>query len=421
VTEQMPAPTGADVVVDPANGLRRVDGRDERAPLVSVVMTVRDGERFLDEALLSIRGQTMQRLELIVIDDGSTDATADILERHAADDRRVRPHRRPARGFAASLNEGCLLARGEYVARMDADDIAYPDRLQRQLEFLRAHPRIAVLGGGYVRISPTGEPVGQGGVPTTHEAIAEALQRVSCIVHPSVMMRTDAVRAIGGYRPALLHTEDYDLWLRMSERHEIANLAEPVLYYRLHPGQMSSSHIVQSAISHLAAQVAARVRRTAGEDPVRGDEPVSRELLTRLGVDAATIDAAIVQRFARAARLLRKAGADAEALAVLREGLRLSPGEPQLRAGIAAIHRSEARRHLRGRRIAGGAVAILRAAAADPGAAWSAVRRRLVGAVARVAAQGKVVRAGGVTRQSFAKDAAESTTAEALAATANEQ
>jgi hypothetical protein len=214
-------------------------------------------------------------------------------------------------------------------------------------------------------------------VPTTHEAIAEALQRVSCIVHPSVMMRTEAVRAIGGYRAALLHTEDYDLWLRMSERHELANLPEPVLYYRLHPGQMSSSHVVQSALSHMASQVAARVRRATGEDPVRGDAPVTRELLTSLGVDAASIDAAIVHRFARAARLLRKVGADGDALAVLGQGLQLFPGQPELRRAIAAIHRSAAGRHLRGRRIADGAVAMLRAAAADPGSAWSAIRRGL--------------------------------------------
>src|SRR5262245_48539446 len=113
---------------------------------VSVVMPVRDGERFLGEAVDSILGQTLADLELV--DDGSTDSTPEILAGYAARDPRVRVHSRPAGGLTAALNAGCALAVAPYIARMDADDVSLHDRLELQVSFLDAHPEVGLLGGG---------------------------------------------------------------------------------------------------------------------------------------------------------------------------------------------------------------------------------------------------------------------------------
>src|SRR5262245_16448315 len=116
-------------------------------PLVSVVLTVYNGERFLCEALESILGQDFRDFELIVINDGSKDGTAHLLQSYEQSDLRIRVYHQPNRGLVESLNRGCTIARGEYIARLDADDVAQTDRLFRQVVFLERHPDVGLLGG----------------------------------------------------------------------------------------------------------------------------------------------------------------------------------------------------------------------------------------------------------------------------------
>lgn len=338
-------------------------------------MAVYNAERHLDESVASIRSQSWGALELIVVDDGSADATAAILERHRRADHRVHVVRCPHQGLTPSLNAGCALARGELIARMDGDDVALPDRLERQLAFLKRHPTVAAVGGAYIRISPSGDVVGQTALPTSPAAIAETLPRANCMLHPAVVMRAAALRAVGGYRAAFLHAEDYDLWLRMGERFDLANLTEPVLQYRLHGGQLSAQHVVQQAVSHLAAQACAQVRRATGSDPIASDEPVSRTLLTALGVGDLAIDAAIAAGFGRAARLLRQAGAEQDAVMLLRTGLRATRRDPGLRRALAAIYRARARRGFTRREPGRTARAVLQAVWTDPLWLGTAARR----------------------------------------------
>lgn len=345
-------------------------------PRVSVVITVRDGEKYLDAAIRSICEQTFRSFELIVINDGSRDGTAALLDRHAAEDPRVRVFHRPPRGFAPALNEGCDLARAPLIARMDADDVSFPDRFERQVAFLDTHPEVSVLGSGYIRISPSGEQLGYSPRPTAHTDIVSALERHCVMAHPTVMMRSAAFREVGGYRAALRHTEDYDLWLRLSERMEMANLPDPVLYYRVHSGQMSSSNVIQTAISDLASVTSAHIRRTQGYDPVSGDEPVTREFLLQLGVTAATIDAAIAARFVRAGVLLSRGGHPRESLAALHEGNALLGGHPILRDALRIAYREAAHRDFGERRLMHGAANTVRALAADPRGAMVAIARR---------------------------------------------
>jgi hypothetical protein len=349
-------------------------------------MAVYNAERHLDEAIASIRAQTRSALELIVVDDGSTDGTAAILERHRRADDRVKVVRFPHRGLTVSLNAGCALAGGELIARMDGDDVALPDRFERQVAFLERHPTVAAVGGAYIRISPSGEEVGRTVLPTSPAAIAETLPRANCMLHPAVTMRAAALRAAGGYRAAFLHAQDYDLWLRMGDRFELANLGEAVLKYRLHAGQVSAQHVAQQAVSHLAAQACAQARRLTGSDPVVFDEPVSRALLTGLGVSDAAVDTAITAAFSRAARLLRQAGAEAEAEELLRTGIRTTRRDAALRRALGAIYRARARRAF-ARREPGRAVrAVLQALRADPLWLASAAPRAF-----------RAVRSGGLT------------------------
>src|SRR6478672_8128862 len=141
-------------------------------------MPVRDGEAYLEEAVASVLGQTLEDLELIVVDDGSTDSSGEILERLAAADPRVHILTGSTRsGISAALNRGWREARGGYIARLDADDVALPGRLERQVRFLDEHPAVAVVGSAAILIDPDGRELGTARVPTDCKSIRSTLQR----------------------------------------------------------------------------------------------------------------------------------------------------------------------------------------------------------------------------------------------------
>ena len=210
-------------------------------PRVSVVMPVYNGEMYLRAAIESILSQTFRDFELLLIDDGSTDGTAAILARYRRDSR-LRAISRENRGLIASLNEGWQRARGEYVARMDADDISRPDRLARQVAFLNTHPGIGVLGGAVEVIDEQGGSHGPLTLPATHAAIVWRLCFEDPIVHPTTMIRRAVLEQIGGYDPAMRHAEDYDLWRRACTVTRLHNLPQVVLALRRHLTNVSRVH-----------------------------------------------------------------------------------------------------------------------------------------------------------------------------------
>jgi glycosyltransferase involved in cell wall biosynthesis len=232
-------------------------------PLVSVVMPVRNGAAHLAEAVDSILAQSLAALELIVVDDGSTDRTPAILQEAAARDPRLRVESRPAGGIVAALNEGLALARSPLIARMDADDVAEPNRLVRQVEALEANPSVALLGSAYRVIDRDGRPLRTVDLPTSAEEVRAALPRSNCIAHPTVLMRREAVLAAGGYRAAFPYCEDYDLWLRLSERADLINLPDRLLRYREHAGQ-STIRDLEARVSGEVRAVGAALRRRRG-------------------------------------------------------------------------------------------------------------------------------------------------------------
>ena len=295
-------------------------------PRVSVVMAVRNGVPYLEQAVDSILAQTLTDFEFVIIDDGSTDSTPEILERYQAADHRVRVYHQENMGLTPSLNRGWARARGAYLARMDSDDIAFPQRLEQQVGFLDRHPEVAVVGSSVMRIDELGREIKWSACPTSHAKIVHALAEYNCFTHPTVMLRKDALAVVGGYREAYRQAQDYDLWLRLAERHQLANLADPLLYYRVYAGQVSVRDLEQQIISVVGARAAARERRLTGSDrtPARG--VITREVLRDWGVTEATLSQAMDQGYRYAVYLMQQVGRHREAIELLRSGRRLSKG-----------------------------------------------------------------------------------------------
>ena len=273
-------------------------------------MSVRDGGAFVAAALASILAQTLTDFECIVIDDGSRDGTPALLQRAARADARLRLVRQEgAAGLVAALNLGCSLARAPLIARMDADDVALPDRLARQLERLAREASLVVLGGAALFVDAQDRLLPSDPTPTGPRTLAQALARGDCpLIHPTVVMRRAAFEAVGGYRACIAHAEDYDLWLRLSERGAIDNLPEPVLRYRRHPQQVSIRHHAQQAVSNLAARASARARRAGRPDPLESLTRLDDATLDSLGLDAAVRAAAVARATLTSVRSLADAG-----------------------------------------------------------------------------------------------------------------
>jgi glycosyltransferase involved in cell wall biosynthesis len=274
-------------------------------PLVSVVMPVFNGEKYLSQAIDSILNQTFRDFEFIIIDDGSADGTAKLLQLYARKDARIRILSQRNQGLISTLNRGCEESRGHYIARMDADDISVPDRFAKQVAFLGVHPEVAVVGGAAQFINDQGLLPDGLRHPTESAEVAVKLQTYCALAHPTVMMRRKVVKAVGGYRIAFPDAEDYDLWLRIAEGHDLANLPDIVLHYRLHANQVSNRHCCQQALSTVAAQMCSNVRRTTGKDPVTNhvSGPVN---LLRIGVPPTTIEWILCgSQFVHAQKLLR--------------------------------------------------------------------------------------------------------------------
>ncbi len=215
-------------------------------PLVSVVMPAYNAQQYVLDAVASIVEQTLIDWELVCVDDGSTDATPEILQWMAQQDPRIRVVRQENSGIVDALNRGCASARGPLIARMDADDIALPMRLERQVEWFRRFPECVAAGTSILEIDADGDPLRQTHLPGTHRQIERRLlARETGLFHPTVMMRAEAWRAVGGYRRQYQWVEDHDLWLRMAQRGTLMNLRAVLLAYRQHGSSVCWSRAEQ--------------------------------------------------------------------------------------------------------------------------------------------------------------------------------
>lgn len=231
-------------------------------PRVSIVLPVYNAEQYLSLAVDSILAQTLDDFELIVVNDGSSDGSGDILAEYARKDPRVRVITQENQGVVAACNAGVFAAQGVLIARMDADDIADPERLSVQVTFMETHPDVVAVGAHVKLIDPKGRALKILKMPLEHAGIdAGNLMGGHGICHPAAMIRTEAIRKIDGYRPEFVTAEDIDLFLRLGEIGRLANLDQVLLDYRQHPQSIGYSKRSQQKDTAWRARSAAAERR----------------------------------------------------------------------------------------------------------------------------------------------------------------
>lgn len=202
-------------------------------------MAVKDGERYLKQAIESILAQSFKDFEFIIIDDDSSDNSVDIVKsyrdpriKHMLNDKHL--------GLTASLNRGLDLAQGEYIARMDSDDISLAERFDEQVRYLDSHPDVAVLGTGIRFIDEAGNPIEDVIFSSDHDLIKWDLCFYNPIAHPTVMIRAQVIREAGGYDPVLERSQDYDLWWRIGSFWRLSNLEGIYVQLRKHASQVTN-------------------------------------------------------------------------------------------------------------------------------------------------------------------------------------
>jgi glycosyltransferase involved in cell wall biosynthesis len=249
------------------------------APMISVLMPVYNAKRYVAEAIESILDQTFRDFEFLIVDDGSTDGSLEIIKRYGRKDSRIQWLAGDNAGYVVRLNSMIQWAKGDLIARMDADDVALPDRFARQVDFLRSHPEVDVVGGAQEHIDSKGYPLHVHYDPQGHEEISELAMSGACpINHPSVIMRRKALLAAGGYEVEMMPSEDLDLWLRMGERGRLANLPDVITRYRLHGSSISATLQCRQLSQRQAAVDGACDRRgiTRRELEIKPWRPVDR-------------------------------------------------------------------------------------------------------------------------------------------------
>ncbi len=215
-------------------------------PLVSVIMPVYNGERFLAEAIESVLAQTLADFELIVVDDASTDGSAEVIRSYAALDTRIRPISLPDNvGMASARNAGLALASGAYIAGMDCDDVSLPRRLEQQAGFMASNPRIGALGAQFQRVAYDLSPLRDFPVPADHARIVlNMFIGGGFILHSTLFVRRALLDNVGGYQPGRRHMDDLELHGRLLARSGIryANLKEVLMRYRRHEAADGFGH-----------------------------------------------------------------------------------------------------------------------------------------------------------------------------------
>lgn len=247
-------------------------------PQITVLMSVFNGEKFLKEAIDSILNQTYGDFEFVIINDGSRDSSKDIILSY--NDSRIRLINNENNiGLIASLNKGLTLARGEYIARQDADDISLLSRLEKQVRFFKKNKNAGVVGTNFIIINESGEEINKVKFPEKSVDLKKGLLRASQFAHGSTMFKKKCIERVGPYREEFKHCEDYDLWLRFSHYYELANLQEYLYKWRLAVSSISFEHrYYQRRCSQLAVEMH-KERVSRGEDLIQRGELNSKDIL----------------------------------------------------------------------------------------------------------------------------------------------
>jgi len=238
---------------------------------ISVVIPVCNGEKYLAQAVDSVLAQTHRDLELLIVDNGSTDRSVEIATHYDRKDGRIRVLCQPDTGVAAAANRGLEEARGEWVARLDCDDIFLPDKLEKQIAFIRKNPDVRIVGTLGYFINHTGRAIGlvSADGPFTKAEFEDMEVRGEPVffIHSSTLMHRETMLAIGGYREHFAQAEDVDLWLRMAEKgHLLLKMPEPLILYRIHRGSLTMSRNAEQRLHHRWVMACAGSRRQGREE-----------------------------------------------------------------------------------------------------------------------------------------------------------
>jgi hypothetical protein len=297
-------------------------------PLVSVVMVICNVEKFVSEAIESILVQTFRDFEFIIVDFGSTDKTREIAAGYAARDRRIKLGDVPPCSYIEAKIAACSFPEGRYIAIQDADDISLPDRLQAEVDFMLEHPEVGLLGGAVEKIDSAGNRLAIANeYPTEDREIRQVLKDWNPFWHPTVLILKEAFVRAGGYREASSPSDDYDLWLRISEHYQCANLRQAVLKYRVHPQQLSLQKRHQQILCALAAQASATLRATGQPDLVDSVRQITPAVLTAMGVSDLVQKNKLAEGYLSAMNQMYKAAEYATVIASANEMFHFCDGE----------------------------------------------------------------------------------------------
>jgi len=234
-----------------------------KTPILSIIMSVHNDERFVGEAVASVLGSSFTDLEFLVTDDGSTDGTPAILSQFNDERLTVIQHTKN-QGLTSSLIEAIARSHGQYIARMDSDDVSLPSRFERQVAFLEEHPDYALVGCRYVLIDEEGHDLATVDLPETNAEITTQLLSTNPFCHGATMFRRSVIDEVGSYRPEFRYAQDYDLWLRINEHFNAHNLPDYLYKWRIRLGSIAvGQRHKQKAFGQLSRTCA--VHRRAGK------------------------------------------------------------------------------------------------------------------------------------------------------------
>ena len=277
-------------------------------PMVSVVIAAYNAEDYVAEAVRSVLEQTMDDLELIVVNDGSTDSTRHVLRRFE-DDQRVQIIDQENTGCSAARNRGAAASKGRYIAIVDADDVCWSEKLERQVELFRREPGLAVVGTQARMIDQEGRHLGVLRTPTGHDAIAEGMRRSMQFCHPTVLIRGDVYRELGGYEESYPTSEDYEFLRRIIDGYRAANVDDVLYDLRIHGGNKSFYYFEQQRLRGFLTRHMMDQGRTFDDETRRQFEgDLSKEQLVAQGICGERIDRQMVTHYVQRVQMLDRLG-----------------------------------------------------------------------------------------------------------------
>jgi glycosyltransferase involved in cell wall biosynthesis len=324
-----------------------------QTPAISVLMAVRNGAAFIDEALASLAGQDFKDFEIVLVDNGSGDDTSRLVSRWVDDEPRLRAFRLDRPGLSRSLKYAAAMARAPFLARLDCDDIALPSRLGVQYAAMQNEPALGLLGSFVELIGGDGRTIRERQLPVSDREIKHILRSANPFVHSTIMMRRDAYARAGGYREGLRICEDFDLWCRMAEVTDLANLDVPLVRYRMHGDAMSFRQATRVALVDTCIVAAQYARRRGEPEPFDRGMPKLRQALALLHMPRAVVLYRVLKATTNAARLALDFGEREQSRHLRRRAFRLLTALPLGKAtwrGIGHVAASYFRPHARRRR-----------------------------------------------------------------------